>query len=57
MANKQTKVSRVTTEDLTAAWVIEHKAAVLLLAALLLALAFGCGVFAMESQLAHAGLL
>jgi hypothetical protein len=56
MAGKQTKVSRVTTEDLTAAWIIEHKAAAALLLAVLLGLAFACGVLAMESQLAHAGL-
>lgn len=56
MGQKSTKTTRTTVEDLGTAWIIEHKVAALLLLALLLALAFGCGVLAQESQLHHAGL-
>ena len=54
MANKQTKLSRTTVEDLTGAWLTEHPFA-WLAAAFVAGTVFG--IFLMEMQLAHAGLL
>ena len=54
MANKQTKLSRTTVEDLTGAWLTEHPF-VWLGAAFVAGLVVG--VVLMEMQLAHAGLL
>ena len=54
MANKQTKLSRTTVEDLTGAWLTEHPF-VWLGAAFVAGTVFG--IFLMEMQLAHAGLL
>jgi hypothetical protein len=57
VANKQTRVSRTTTEDLTAAWVIEHKTAVVVFLIALAVLIFLAGTWWQEAQLHHAGLL
>ena len=54
MANKQTKLSRTTVEDLTGAWLTDHPF-VWLGAAFVVGLVVG--VVLMELQLAHAGLL
>ena len=54
MGQKQTKLTRTTVEDLTAAWVIEHPFVWLSIAFLA---GLVVGVLLMEAQLAHAGLL
>jgi len=54
VANKQTKLSRTTVEDLTGAWLTDHPF-VWLGAAFVAGLVVG--VVLMEMQLAHAGLL
>jgi hypothetical protein len=54
VANKQTKLTRTSVEDLTGAWLTEHPfvwLSVAFLAGLVV------GVLLMEAQLAHAGLL
>lgn len=54
MANKQTKLTRTSVEDLTGAWLTEHPfvwLSVAFVAGLVV------GVLLMEAQLAHAGLL
>lgn len=56
MANKQTKTTRTTVEDITTAWVIEHKAVFLVGLVLLFVCGFFTGCNAMETQLHHAGL-
>lgn len=54
MGAKQTRTTRTTVEDLTAAWVVAHPwiwLSVAFIAGLVV------GVLLMEAQLAHAGLL
>jgi ElaB/YqjD/DUF883 family membrane-anchored ribosome-binding protein len=54
VANKQTKLTRTSVEDLTGAWLTEHPW--LWLGAAFVA-GLVVGVLLMEAQLAHAGLL
>jgi len=54
MGQKQTKTTRTTVEDLGTAWLTEHPFA-WLAAAFVAGTVFG--IFLMEMQLAHAGLL